>query len=310
MTRTILLSVLALAAAAAGGCRAPQPYVTPERLERGLVIVLPGIEGHSPFNDAICKGLNDGGVNWAIELHDWTSAWGPLYNLRARGRNYRQALFIADRIIRYRIWYPGRPVVLVGQSGGGAMAVWIAESLPPGQQVDGAIMIAAALSPGYMLDRALMNSRRGLINFYSARDWILLGVGTTVYGTMDGQHTTSAGRVGFTLPTAGGKPDEYDRLFQIAWQPKMADTGNLGSHLTSGADEFVAEYIAPFVLNERWNALLIAQVLNRELPENGEATSGPPTTIPATAPTPSPATAPTTTSAPATAPENAALEPE
>ena len=50
-----------------------QPYVVSERLNRGLVIALPGIEGRSKLNEDICRGLDEGGVSWAIELYDWTS---------------------------------------------------------------------------------------------------------------------------------------------------------------------------------------------------------------------------------------------
>jgi len=307
MNRYYCLILLVLCALA--GCGEPQPYVTRERLERGLLIVLPGVEGRSPFNEAICKGLNEGGVSWAIELRDWTSMWGPLYNQRAEGENRQKARQVADRIVRYRMAHPDRPVVLVGQSGGGAMAVWAAEALPPGQQIEGVIMLNPSLSPPYMLDLALERCRRGIVNFYSLEDRLFLGAGTTVAGTMDGRHSQSAGRVGFRIPRAGGTPKSYQRLFQVAWQPKMAATGHRGGHLTSGAEDFVAVYVAPFLLHEEWNEAFVGRVMNRELPAAPEADMGLPlTTQPAvelppastTAPAVPPATAPATQ--PATAP--------
>ena len=45
---------------------------TPERLQHGLVLVLPGIEGESCINHNIAHGLADGGVSSAIEIFDWT----------------------------------------------------------------------------------------------------------------------------------------------------------------------------------------------------------------------------------------------
>ncbi len=269
-----IISLIILLAALAG-CNS-QPYVTPERLDRGLVIVLPGIEGRGPLNEAICRGLDAGGVDCAIELCDWTSALLSVYNLRAESRNRRKAAKIARRIAVYQWDYPGRPVVLVGQSGGGAIAVWIAESLPAGHDLDGIIMIAPALSPKYMLDFPLERAKRGIINFYSGRDWVFLGMGTLIYGTMDGYHTASAGMMGFDVPEAGGRPKVYDKLFQIGWQEKMARTGHTGGHLSSGTGRFVSNYVAPFVRMKQWNTELIAKVLNRELepaPETQPASS-------------------------------------
>ena len=43
---------------------------TAERLQRGLVLVLPGVEGESCLNHSIARGLADGGVEAAIEIFD------------------------------------------------------------------------------------------------------------------------------------------------------------------------------------------------------------------------------------------------
>ena len=262
------LTVFVLGGVLLGGCNL-QPYVNDTRLERGLVIVFPGIEGRSQLNESICKALHDGGVNWAIELKDWTSPLplGMLLNLGAEHRNRQEAAEIADRVRRYQSAYPNRPVVLVGQSGGGAIAVWVAEELDYAHRIDGIIMLAASLSPKYMLDEALSKTRRGIVSFHSSRDWLLLGLGTTISGTMDGEHTSSAGRMGFEVPKAGGSPRIYKKLFQIAWSEKMARTGNVGSHLSSGSEKFVVDYVAPFVMTGKWDESLIARILNAELLE-------------------------------------------
>lgn len=261
------------------GCGHSQPYVNDQRLGRGLVIVLPGIEGRSYLNEAICRGLDEGGVDCAIELVDWTSWWGPLigapYNLRAEARNRRKAAEIAGKVLRYKMSHPGRPVVLVGQSGGGAIALWIAEALPADYSVDGIVVLAAALSPTYPLDMALGSSRRGIVSFHSGRDRLLLGLGTTVFGTMDGEHTSSAGRVGFDVPNGPTRPAVYDRLFQIAWNKEMSSTGNTGMHLTSGSSEFIAEYVAPFVRSETWDEGLINRVLSHMWHQAPDASSQP-----------------------------------
>ncbi|MCK5113975.1 MAG: hypothetical protein KAR11_04360, partial [Phycisphaerae bacterium] len=186
------LCLLAVMAAMFGGCNS-QPFVNPERLERGLVVVLPGIEGRGILNAAICRGLNDGGVSCAIELYDWTSSLGPLYNLRAEEHNLRKAKELARHLLRYQLDYPDRPILIVGHSGGGAMGVWAAEAMEDNRKIDGLILLNTSLSPDYDLSKALDRTQRGVVNIYSPRDWLLLGWGTSVHGTMDGKHQASAG---------------------------------------------------------------------------------------------------------------------
>lgn len=273
--RLIIGLCLAAGVSTVGGCTFfthrifghRQPYVTATRLQRGLIIVLPGIEGRSSLNQAICDGLNDGGVNQAIELYDWTSSLGMLANLRASSRNHGQARDLALRIVRYQTAYRDRPVVLVAQSGGAAIAAWTAEALPRGAKVDGIIMIAPSLSPDYDLALALSNSRRGIVTFHSSKDWLLLGVGTTIVGTMDGEHTQSAGRVGFVEPEDGGHTKAYRKLFQVAWQKQMSDKGFTGSHLSSGAREFVSTFLAPLVKRETWSEEAVDRIVKEEVEE-------------------------------------------
>jgi len=260
-----LFAAMTIAAAllSCGGC-VRQQYLTPERLDNGLVVVLTGIEGRSPLNRDIVRGLVDGGVKSGMEIQDWTSWLGPLYSLRAELRNRRKAGRIAVHISEYKFANPGKPVFLVGQSGGGAMALWIAESMPEGQEVDGVILLEPSISPRYMIDYALSKTRRGVVNFYSSRDWFFLGVGTTITGTMDGRHTSSAGRVGFEVspqldPT---RQQLYNKLFQIAWHKQMAATGHTGGHLSSSAEAFIADYVAPLINADKWSDELIAKIIS------------------------------------------------
>lgn len=300
----MLAVVAALVFATLLGCGPAQPYVTSSRLERGLVIVLPGIEGRSILNEAICRGLEQGGVNAAIELYDWTAPLGPLYNLRAERHNREVADDIAQRIVRYNMSYPHRPVLLVGQSGGGAMVVWTIEALPPGTRIEGAVLLSASLSPTYPLDTALERSRRGIVNFHSHRDWFLLGIGTTLTGTMDGEHTSSAGRTGFEIPGILSRPACYRKLYQVPWNERMADTGHTGGHLSVSTARFIVTYVAPFVSKSNWSEDFVEEVLSRGPPSSdrfgGSMYSPPtraeephdeaePTTAPTTAPSETPA---------------------
>ena len=272
-SRFLLIAILS---ALVCGCGPPQPFITDSRLERGLVIVLTGIEGRGLLNEEICRGLNDGGGNMGIHLRDWTGSVPILLNLQATSRNRRKATEIADAIVRYKMAYPYRPIFLVGQSGGGAMAVWVAEALPPEQRIDGIILLSAALSPQYPLDRALQQVRRGIVSFHSPRDWVFLGVGTFIYGTMDREHTSSAGRLGFEAPQRARRAWLYDRkLFQIAWQEEMAQAGHHGGHLGSGTRDFVATYVAPFIAQQQWSRDWIAEALNLEVANPPETPATP-----------------------------------
>jgi len=256
--------VYVLLAAGLSGCVAPQPYVSDERLDRGLVMVLTGTDGRSRINEAICRGLDDGGVDWAIELYDWTVPLAFFQTLRDESRNRRKADEVASRLLRYAMAHPHRPIVLVGQSGGGGFAPWVLEALYGDQRIKGAILLGPPLSPRYPLDEALRHTREGIVSFYSQRDWFLLGVGTIVSGTMDGKHTPSAGKVGFAVPQEPRRAELYGRLYQVPWQAHMAGAGHSGGHLSIGSGSFVADYVAPFVLAPRWDEALRQRVLSGE----------------------------------------------
>lgn len=256
----------------AGGCASgkfvqsgEQPYMTAERMERGWVLVFTGMEGRSGFNEGIMEGLAKGGVPYGIEIVDWTPSGSLLYNLEAQGRNRQTAAEWAERINEYQMTYPGRPVFLVGQSSGGAIIAWVAEAMQ-GRKVRGVIMLDATLSPGYRLDSALAGSDEGIVNFYSGHDVLL--VGTVVFRTMDGKFGQSAGRTGFEVP----RDDmAYQRLYQIPWTKEMGQgTGNTGLHMTSGAKDFVARYVAPLVRANRWDQNFIAQDVHGSLPKESD----------------------------------------
>ncbi len=270
--RKFVAPALILAAVCAGGCGLP--YSSFQRRQRGLVLVYTGIEGRSLLNDNICHGLDDGGVNMAIERMDWTLRLPGAYllNLRSQARNRRKAEEIANRIVRYRMAHPDGRVILVGQSGGAAMALWTAESLPPEQPVDGIVLLAAAVSSDYPLGRALEQSKQGIISFHSPRDWLFLAAGTTFYGTMDGKHTAAAGMEGFSVPAGGHGTKLYEKLYQLAWDEQMYKVWHFGGHLGSSSRRFVARYVAPFVAYPGWDAARVGAVLAGRRP--GEDTGG------------------------------------
>jgi hypothetical protein len=257
--RSVLFRVIGLALVlcmvSAGGCtplRSTKPLRTAERRARGYVIILPGVEGRSYLNENIAFGLKDGGVPGAIEIYDWTVGgtltW--LLSLRWTGHHQREAAKIAAKIKGYQDAYPGRPVCLIGHSGGGGMAVLALEKLPPERRIDSAILLAPALSPDHDLRKALIRTRSGIWNYYSKYDVGFLQAGTSTFGTIDGRHARAAGAVGFVKPWGMDKSghDLYDRmLHQQEFTPQMAESGHYGLHTTWARKSFVTRWLAPIV---------------------------------------------------------------
>ncbi|MBN1345761.1 MAG: hypothetical protein JXQ73_23915 [Phycisphaerae bacterium] len=246
-----LLALSILLITAGTGC-VVNDLATADRLKYGLVLVLPGIEGRSKYNADIARGFDDGGVPCAIEIYDWGTGLplGGLVNLMALDRNRRQAIDIAERIIRYQDDYPGRPVHLVGHSGGGGLAILTLEALPPGTKITSTVLLAAAISPDHDLTRALASTEAGIWNFYSSADIGYLQVGTGLFGTIDRKHTRAAGAVGFKRPTTGptSRQRAYEKLHSVRYKPTMASAGNRGGHTGWSSRSFVAVWLAPVIL--------------------------------------------------------------
>jgi len=257
-------------AAGLTGCEGRRLVLNREYLDRGLIIVLPGIDGRAPHNEAACLALRGGGPDMAVELYDWTAPLGALYNQCAVDRNHEAATRLARRIQAYTRDHPRGRVFLAGHSGGTALAVWAAEALPEGQEVDGLVLLASSLSPSYDLSGALSKSRHGIVSFYSPRDSILLGFGTSTFGTMDRQYTEAAGRVGFRRPGSADRPELYAKLVQIEWEEQAAEAGNDGGHFSCLAGRFIEAYVVPFLGSEAWGRSLVADRGRRARPASSQ----------------------------------------
>jgi pimeloyl-ACP methyl ester carboxylesterase len=222
-------------------------------MERGLVIILPGIEGRSPWNVSLARGLSEGGVNSGIEIFDWGTSvpGGMLINLTDYERNGRMAQQIKDHILAYRKEYPGRSVHLIGHSAGAGIAILATEMLPPDTKLSSVILLAAALSPKHDLRTALRRTRYGIFSYYSNYDQALLGLGTSVAGTVDRDYGQAAGAVGFSRPKFDNPSDDmlYTRLHQIKWRPEMRWSGHFGGHMEWTHRGFVRRYLAPLIVD-------------------------------------------------------------
>ncbi len=234
--------------AAPGG---PGTLAFPERLDQGYTIVLPGVMGSAPLDHGIVKGLIDADVPTAVELYDWTaSPFRLVYNLRALSRNRNEAQKIAARIVAYQDRYPGRPVYLVGYSGGAAVAVLTLEALPPDRKVTKAVLLAPTLAQDYDLQLALSRTEQGVHSFHSAIDVPVMVVLAMALGTTEGKHTFTAGAFGFQRPNGLNESQrrQYSsRLAQHAYELKMIESGHAGGHFGWANRGWVAQWVAPML---------------------------------------------------------------
>ena len=222
-------------------CRDISHLKSEERLERGCVFVLPGIQGKSPVEFGVARGLEDAGVNIAIEVFDWTTGFSPFFLLHLRLASlHRRAIDkLTRRLVQYSQDYPGKPIHIIGHSGGGGIAMLTASQLPDDLQLETVTLLGAAVSSRFPVENALNNIRRGLWNVSSRRDFTLLVIGTTIAGTIDGRHSAAAGALGFR--------ESHDRLIEIPFRWQMARSWNFGGHFGYVNRVFIAGWVAPII---------------------------------------------------------------
>ena len=232
------------------------PLAVTTRLEHGLVIILPGIEGCSSINDSIARGLVAGQLSHAIRIIDWRRfrPWNPM-QLAMERHNRTQARVVAEVITDYRRNFPGQPVHLIGHSAGAGMALFALEQLPAGHSVTTVTLMAAAVSRKFDIVRLLDRTRIGIWNFYSPLDLPAVGLGTMLFGTMDRRHGVSAGALGFKLANESTQSAENSavarlKLHQIRFRPNMMKCWNFGGHFGSTNAAFVRQHIAPILLRQ------------------------------------------------------------
>jgi pimeloyl-ACP methyl ester carboxylesterase len=235
----------------ASGCGSSRSFVTQERLEAGLVVSLDGVGGYNWGPKWLRAGLNEAGVASAIVIYDWSKGPKGMFvgDLVDEARNHAAAKDLAQMVETYLAAMPHRPVTLIGHSGGTAVVVWALENLPEGCMVERAILMAPALAPDYDLSKALRHVRSRMYVMYSYADLPLMAAGTAVFGTMDRQHSVSAGLVGFKLPPAvpPGDRTQYLKVRQIPWTVSLLKMGHLGGHMGWTSSRFARDFIAPIL---------------------------------------------------------------
>lgn len=254
---------LTLACLCAAGCNSNAKFMQPEQLDRGMIVILPGIEGESGFNRDIRAGLIKAEIEYAMPIESW--GWHiPVVGLAINQVDIIGHILagksLAKKIVAYQAKYPHRPVFIISHSGGSGVAIFALEALadiPNSKPIEGAILLSPSLSADYDLTKALQFCRLGIVNFYNERDTLLLGLGTTLLGNVDGGHGASAGRLGFE-PAESSDPKAkqmaYLKLYQVELTPAMTRDVKGTSHSVNTSVDFVDRYVARWVTASSWPA--------------------------------------------------------
>ncbi len=226
------------------GAPATRAVVSPP--PRPYLLHLPGIGGERSIDRMLTQGLVQGGIEAQVKIYDWTDTDAGLNALYARQRHEREADAVARMIAaKYRA-DPRTRIYLSGHSGGTAIAVWALERLPPDVKIETLLMLASALSPAYDLSPALRHVSGRAYALYSPHDPVL-GIGTRMFGTIDGVKTNAAGRVGFTIPPDSVDSEQYEKLTQIGYDPSWIQLSHIGDHIGPMMRPFAREILSPLL---------------------------------------------------------------
>ncbi len=251
--KMFVIGVLLLSAVLAGGC-VEKEYFALTGAEKGLVVILPGIQGIDAHSHQIRSGLVRGGVHRAMVLQSWGKpipGLGMLLNQIDPFGVRIDAMAIADKIMRYQEVFPDKPVHVIGHSGGGALAVFIADSLADrlnagAAPIDGIVLLSPSISTIYDYTKATRACKVGILNCYNPNDTGLLGVGTTVMGNLDGWHGPAAGMLGFDSPNDLDSQEKKDAYANKLFQHRFKAYGD--PHMASTNVSFISGVPARFIL--------------------------------------------------------------
>jgi len=165
-----------------------------------------------------------------------------LPHARAQGQR------LAGAVLAYHDQHPEARIHLLGHSAGSMVVLVAAECLPPGT-VDCIVLLGPSVSCEYDIRPALRCACRGLDVHYSGRDWMYLGLCTSLVGCADRKYCGASGRKGFSLRLE--TPDDeplLERLRQHAWQPCDRDLGHDGGHYGAYQPEYLKARVLPVLL--------------------------------------------------------------
>ncbi len=244
LPRRCVLCLLSLMAPAVG-CQSFHNQLSVDRLSQGYALILPGILGEQGWDHNVASALERSTYAGAIEVRDWTL--GPLmfgWNMF----DSRAVDEITDRIQTYQVLYPGRPVFLIGHSGGCRMVVQTLESLPEGAAIEKAVLLAPCMSSKYDLRLAMSRTRSGICAFSSGLDIPISVPLTGLRGLAVGELCLAAATVGFRPPDELSEHERqcYQRQLQqhrYSWE--MLGQGHPGGHFGWTTPSFISAHVVP-----------------------------------------------------------------
>ncbi len=244
--RTFLLLALALHSLPAIANAQNKPTTT----EPGIVFLVEGIGGVDLMGKSAEVALRKAGLPHEVHHFNWTHGVGQfLRDLQDTQHILKKADELAALIKDHRAKKPERPIYVVGRSGGTGLVLYALQKLPPGC-VERVILLSPAVAPNFDLRPALSATRREIVSFHSHNDRLILGLGTSQFGTIDRYYGNSAGLTGFTLPERIDEQDRamYMRLIQVPFTPRMLREGvSTGSHLSTSLPWFLSSEVVPWL---------------------------------------------------------------
>jgi hypothetical protein len=224
------------------------PATRPANTVKAFVMHLPGVSGTSGIDYSLRAGLKAGGFDGPFEIYDWTCHDPGIPALHNRARNEAQAAVVAEILTKQYRAHPEQPIYLTCHSGGSGPATWALERLPADVKVVCFVMLAPALSPGYDLSKALARVTDKAYCFYSQSDDLVLGTGTKMFGTIDGERCDAAGRIGFEKPATADEK-QYEKLVMKPYDSAWVKFGHVGGHIGWMGVGFAEAIIAPAMLH-------------------------------------------------------------
>ena len=200
------------------------------------------------------QGLHQGGLDAEFRPFDWTNKDPGLGALLATETHKTESANLAALLRELAAAHPGARITVSVHSGGAGIIAWALEQLPDDVMIDSLLLLSPALSPEYDLSTALRHVRNRAYVFYSPYDVAVLGVGTRMFGTIDGIKTDAAGRVGFSRPKTADET-QYGKLIQVRYDGSWIRVGNIGDHIGTLARPFARRIVAPLMLTGNLPAL-------------------------------------------------------
>jgi pimeloyl-ACP methyl ester carboxylesterase len=214
----------------------------------GVVFLLDGVGGFLLAPSTARRALRQYGLGLATYLYDWHR--GPrgemIADLVCRGYNQRQALRLARIIRQFRREHPRAPIHVYAYSAGTGIATFALEKLG-NVRIQTAVLAASAMSPDYDFTDALRHCER-CIAFCSRRDWLWIGLGTSVFGTVDRRFGAAGGYRGFAQVDRPRQPG-CGEFVQLNWEPRHRRLDHYGHHTGFATVPFVREEIVPLLTN-------------------------------------------------------------